>query len=89
MEVPQGTVIVDFYADWCMPCVAIKKSLEEIETESPDVTVIRLNVDEDQESVKAYGVQSIPTLILFQNGEEVRRTVGAASKASLLSSLGL
>lgn len=89
MDIPTtGTVIVDFFADWCLPCTAIKKSLEEIEGEV-DVKVIRLDVDADPDSVEAFGVQSIPTLILFRDGQEVTRTVGAASKASLLSSLGL
>lgn len=88
MNVSEGRVIVDFYADWCGPCKSIARSLEEIEEEM-NVEVIRLNVDQDSESAKRYGVQSIPTLILFEDGEEVRRIVGAASKVSIIEDLGL
>lgn len=90
MKIPNGTVLVDFWAEWCGPCKMIAKDLTAIENEVKDLTVLRLNVDEVERSILIeYGVQSIPTLILLQDGVEVKRVVGAAPKAAIMSELGL
>ena len=85
-EVLQSTqpVIVDFYADWCGPCKMIAPALEEISsTLNGKVTIVKLNVDENPATAAKYGIMSIPTLMLFKNGELASRQVGAVPKAKL------
>jgi thioredoxin 1 len=78
----QQPVLVDFWAEWCGPCRTLGPIVEEIADEYRDVTrVLKLNVDQNPSAVERYRVQAIPTLILFQNGEEKERLVGAARKA--------
>ena len=73
--VSKGTVLVDFYADWCGPCKMLGSILEEL-----DLEVLKVNTDEHQELAFQYGVMSIPTLILFNEGKEVKRTIGFIDK---------
>ncbi|MCS7198412.1 MAG: thioredoxin [Candidatus Bipolaricaulota bacterium] len=81
-------VLVDFYADWCGPCRAIAPIVEEIAREfNNKLKVVKLNVDQNPEIAMQYGVQSIPTLLLFKNGKEVERLIGYMSKSKLLSKL--
>ena len=81
-------VLVDFWAEWCAPCIQIAPALEELAVEMTDkVQVAKLNVDENPQSAMQYDVMSIPTLILFQDGVEKKRLVGARSKAALLDEL--
>ncbi len=82
-----GTVLVDFYADWCMPCQRIAPIVEEIANEHPDITVGKINVDESTPLAIKYNVASIPTLIIFKNGVEQTRIVGLKSKEEILSLL--
>jgi len=82
-----GTALVDFYADWCNPCKMISPIVEEIAEERPDVAVGKINVDESGEIAARYGVMSIPTLIIFKDGEEVNRIVGLQPKANIVSML--
>ncbi|MCS6902694.1 MAG: thioredoxin [Candidatus Bipolaricaulota bacterium] len=80
--------LVDFYADWCGPCRAIAPIVEEIAHElAGRLKVAKLDVDQNQEIALKYGVQSIPTLILFKNGQEVERWIGYMSKSKLLSKI--
>ena len=79
-------VVVDFWAEWCGPCKAIGPSLEEISDEMGDkVKIAKLNIDENQEIAARYGIRSIPTMLMFKDGEIVSTKVGAAPKASLSS----
>jgi len=89
-EVLQSTqpVIVDFYADWCGPCKMIAPALEEIAGElTGRVKVAKVNVDEQSALAQRYHVQSLPTLLYFQNGEVVNQTIGATSKKNILAKL--
>ena len=72
---------VDFYADWCGPCVAMKPVLEELEKELADeVEIKKIDVDEKQDEASKYGVMSIPTYLILEDGKEVDRFVGVTSK---------
>ena len=78
-------VVVDFWAEWCGPCKMIAPALEEISTElEGKVKVVKLNIDENQETAIKFGVRSIPTLILFKDGQPAATQVGAAPKGKLL-----
>ncbi|MEU6723330.1 thioredoxin [Nonomuraea wenchangensis] len=81
-------VLVDFWAEWCGPCRMVAPVLEQIETER-GLTIGKLNTDENPEIMAKYGVMGLPTLLLFENGEPVKRVVGAKPKRLLESDLGL
>ncbi|WP_197382675.1 thioredoxin [Mycolicibacterium mengxianglii] len=82
-------VLVDFWATWCGPCKMVAPVLEEIASEkSGQLTVAKLDVDANPETARDFQVVSIPTMILFQNGQPVKRIVGAKGKAALLRELG-
>ena len=76
-------VVVDFWAEWCGPCRMIAPALEEIAGGNDKVKIVKLNVDENPATAAKYGIMSIPTLMLFKNGELASRQVGAAPKAKL------
>ncbi len=79
-----GPVVVDFWAEWCGPCRQIAPALEEIAGSlNGKVKIVKLNVDENPNTASKYGVMSIPTLMLFKNGEMASRQVGAAPKQKL------
>ena len=77
-------VVVDFWAEWCGPCRMIAPALEEIAGSlNGKVKIVKLNVDENPQTAAKYGIMSIPTLMMFKNGELASRQVGAAPKAKL------
>ncbi len=81
-------VVVDFWADWCGPCKAIAPVLEEIATEhAGKVRIAKLNIDENPAAARRFDVMSIPTLIVFQDGQPAKRLVGAKPKGALLEEL--
>ena len=83
-------VLVDFWATWCMPCRMLAPTVEEVADETIGRAVVgKVNVDEEMELARRYHVASIPTLIVFENGEEVRRSVGVIEKEDIFDLLGL
>jgi len=79
-----GPVVVDFWAEWCGPCRMIAPALEEISGSlDGKVKIVKLNVDENPQVASKYGIQSIPTLMIFKNGQMASRQVGAAPKQKL------
>ena len=82
-------VLVDFWAEWCGPCHAIAPVLDQIAEERSDLKVVKLNIDEEPEIAQRYVVMSIPTLILFKDGEPSAAAVGAMPKSMLEERLGL
>jgi thioredoxin 1 len=80
-------VLVDFWAPWCAPCRVVAPVLEEIAAEHEDLRVVKLNIDDNQETTAAFDVLSIPTMILFEHGEPVRKVIGAYPKKKILAQL--
>jgi thioredoxin 1 len=79
--------LVDFWAPWCGPCRVVGPVLEEIDGERSDVRVVKLNIDENQQTAANYGVMSIPTMILFRHGQAVKTVIGAYPKSKIVSEL--
>ncbi len=81
-------VLVDFWAEWCGPCRMVSPIVEEIAAENHEkLKVVKLNVDENPDTAREYGIMSIPTLLVFKGGRPDKRIVGAKGKAALLSDL--
>lgn len=76
-------VLVDFYADWCGPCRRMSPILDEFARENPNIKVVKVNVSHGGAILGKYGIRGLPTLIVFQGGREIRRGVGARTKAGL------
>ena len=85
--IANGTALVDFYADWCGPCRMVSPIVDEIAEERSDITVGKVNVGDENALSMKYGVMSIPTLIVFKDGQEKTRIVGARPKAAILAEL--
>lgn len=83
----QGTVLVDFWASWCGPCKMIGPIIDQIADERTDVKVCKINVDDEPELAAKFRVMSIPTLIVFKDGQIVTQSMGAKPKAAILAML--
>ena len=89
-EVAGGSMIVDFWAPWCGPCRMVGPIIDEIATEHGDkVSIGKLNVDENPATAQKYGIMSIPTIILFRDGEPAKKVIGARSKADFVKEFEL
>ncbi len=83
VEKAEGKVLVDFWASWCGPCKMLSPVVEQLSGEVQDVKFVGLDVDDSERLAMKYGISSIPCLILFENGEEVKRSVGFKPKPAL------
>jgi len=82
-----GPVLVDFWAPWCGPCRVVAPVLEEMAQERPDLRIVKLNVDDNQQTAAQFEVLSIPTMILFKNGQAAKKIIGAYPKRRLEAEL--
>lgn len=81
-------VLADFYADWCGPCKMVRPFIEEIAEDNDAVKCVSINIEDEEELAEKYNVSSIPCLVVFENGEEVKRNVGLASKSDIEKMIG-
>ena len=83
--IKEGVVLVDFFATWCGPCKMLSPVLEEVAEENPNVNILKIDVDEVSELAVRYGIQAIPTLMLFKNGARVDTRMGYQNKNQLVA----
>jgi thioredoxin 1 len=87
-HIASGITLVDFWAEWCMPCKMMTPILNDVAAEAPDgVKVAKLNVDHAKQTAAKFNVRSIPTIIVFKNGKEIKRIVGVKQKGYLLNQI--
>lgn len=84
-DIASGLTVVDFFADWCRPCQQLGPILEAVATDTDKAKIVKVNVDDLADIASEFGVMSIPTLILFKDGEKIDQKVGLLSKEDLLT----
>ena len=84
LKASKKTIVLDFYAEWCGPCKMIAPYIEEIALENPDITVAKVDVDKATDLAIEFGIQSIPTVIVFKDGKVSSKAIGYRSKEQLL-----
>lgn len=84
----KGSVLVDFYANWCGPCKMLRPVLEEISESNSDIKIVSVNVDEADNLAMSYGISSIPCVIKFKDGAEINRSVGFKTKEEMEEFIG-
>ncbi len=82
-----GKVLVDFWAEWCAPCMMLSPIVDEIAEETDDIKVCKVNCDEARELALEFGIMSIPTLLVFENGELVNKSIGLVDKQDIMDML--
>jgi thioredoxin 1 len=88
-EISKGVVLVDFYADWCGPCRMLAPVLEKVEGELGGKAVIgKVNIDTEQKTASQFQISSVPTMILFKDGKEVKRQVGMLDAKAIMDMIG-
>lgn len=75
-----GTILIKFYASWCLPCKSLSNTVHKVILEFPNIQIKEVNIDEDVESSREYKIRSIPTLVLVKDGQEIDRVVGNQSE---------
>ena len=83
----EGVVIADFYSDSCVPCKRMSPILAEIEEENSKLKIVKLNINFDGETAEKYDVTAVPTLVIFKNGREISRLVGAVKKSDIIEAV--
>ena len=81
-------VLIDFNANWCGPCRMLRPILDEISTENNNVKIVSINIDNEEDLAREYGVMSIPCLVLVKDGQEIRRSVGLMPKEEVVKFIG-
>lgn len=87
MEIPNGKVLIDFWSPSCGPCMMLMNTINELDSEYSDLTVIKLNVMDNLEDAQDLGVTSLPTLVFFNNGEERERLAGFQVKSAIIDAI--
>ena len=87
-SIKEGVVLVDFFATWCGPCKMLSPVLEEVADEKTELTILKIDVDEVGQLAARYGIQAIPTLMLFKNGQRIETRMGYQNKNQLLAFVG-
>lgn len=85
----EGRVMVDFYADWCGPCKMMSEVIEKVAVEKPELKICKINIDDNRDVASRYDVMSIPTVMVFQNGTQVSKSIGSKTKSRLMQELGI
>ncbi len=86
--ISNDVVLVDFFANWCGPCKMLSPVLDDIASERSNVKIVKVDVDKNEELAKKYGIMSIPTLLLFKNGQVINKHIGYISKDMLIEMIG-
>lgn len=84
LKASEKTIVLDFYAEWCGPCKMIAPFIEEIALENPDITVAKVDVDKSADLAIEFGIQSIPTIVVFKDGKVSSKAIGYRSKEQLI-----